>query len=83
MSAGNLAAWNISSSDFPRNGTAAEKARFALLRLLIMLTSPSFVLPAVIDKITPVAGTRGRGHPRSDSRTSTSFISAFRCGMAP
>jgi|HubBroStandDraft_6_1064221.scaffolds.fasta_scaffold910642_1 nitroreductase len=30
MSAGNLAAWNIGRSDFPRNGTAAEKARFAV-----------------------------------------------------
>jgi len=30
MSAGNLAAWNIGPSDFPRNGTAAEKARFAV-----------------------------------------------------
>jgi hypothetical protein len=30
VSAGNLAAWNIDPSDFPRNGTAAEKARFAV-----------------------------------------------------
>ena len=39
MSAGNLAAWNIGPSDFPRNGTAAEKARFAIAYAILAPSS--------------------------------------------
>jgi nitroreductase len=39
MGAGNLKAWNIGSSDFPRNGTAAEKARFAIAYAILAPSS--------------------------------------------
>jgi nitroreductase len=39
VSAGNLAAWNIDPSDFPRNGTAAEKARFAVAYAILAPSS--------------------------------------------
>jgi nitroreductase len=39
MSAGNLAAWNIDASDFPSNGTAAEKARFAVAYAILAPSS--------------------------------------------
>jgi hypothetical protein len=39
MSAGNLEAWNIDPSGFPRNGTAAEKARFAMAYAILAPSS--------------------------------------------
>jgi hypothetical protein len=39
MSADNLVAWNIGPSDFPRNGTAAEKARFAIAYAILAPSS--------------------------------------------
>src|SRR5271167_1843729 len=49
-----------------------------VLRRLLLLTSPSFVLPAVLDKITPVAAIRGRGRGVSYwPFTSVSSFSAF------
>jgi hypothetical protein len=39
MSAGNLAAWNIGLSGFPRSGTPPEKARFAVAYAILAPSS--------------------------------------------
>lgn len=68
MNAANLAAWNISPSDFPRHGTMAEKARFAV-SYAILAPSSHNTQPwrfTVFDRELLVSADRSRALPVID-----------------